>query len=40
MATQLHAGAATSNITPPLGTHMQGYFSDRQADDVYDELYA
>lgn len=40
MTSQLHAGAATSNITPRLGVCMQGFFSDRRADDVYDELYA
>ncbi len=40
MPSQLHVGAATANITPKLGTHMQGYFSDRQADEVADELYA
>ena len=40
MATQLHAGAATSNITPKLGVHMQGYLTDRLADDIADELFA
>lgn len=40
MASQLHAGAARSNITPKLGRHMQGSFADRVAEDVYDELYA
>ncbi len=29
-----------SNITPKLGTHMAGYFSDRLADDVDDELHS
>jgi len=29
-----------SNITPKLGAHMAGYFSDRLADDVHDELHA
>ncbi len=38
MASALHVGAAISNITPKLGTHMAGYFTDRLADDVNDEL--
>ncbi len=29
-----------SNITPKLGAHMAGYFTDRLADDVHDELHA
>ena len=29
-----------SNITPKLGAHMAGSFSDRLADDVHDELHA
>ncbi len=40
MASQLHVGAATSNITPKLGTRMQGFFGERPADDVADELHA
>ena len=36
----LRVGAGTSNITPALGAHMQGSFSDRTADDVADELLA
>ncbi len=40
MASALHVGAATSNLTPKLGTHMAGYFSDRLADDVHDELHS
>ena len=40
MSTQISAGAAASVITPRLGTHMQGFFADRVADDVADDLYA
>ncbi len=38
MPSQLHVGAATSNITPTLGTHMIGFFEDRLAEDVHDEI--
>jgi hypothetical protein len=37
---QLRAGAATSNITPRLGTSINGYFNDRAATHVHDELHA
>ena len=40
MASQLHVGAAVRNITPGLGVHMQGYFEDRPATDIHDDLYA
>ena len=40
MSPQFQVGAAHTNITPTLGAHMQGSFSDRVADDVADELYA
>ncbi len=36
----LRAGAATSNITPPLGTSLNGGMQDRLADNVHDELHA
>ena len=36
----LRAGAATSNITPPLGISLNGGFADRQATHVHDELHA
>ncbi|NOY81239.1 MAG: hypothetical protein GXP31_09570 [Kiritimatiellaeota bacterium] len=36
----LRVGAARMCITPPLGTHLCGFFSDRTADDVLDDLYA
>jgi hypothetical protein len=36
----LKAGAACVNITPNLGTHMVGYFNDRTAERIHDELYA
>ena len=36
----LKAGAAAVNITPLLGTSLVGYFRDRKATDVHDELYA
>ncbi|MHB0879177.1 MAG: hypothetical protein ACYC5O_24330, partial [Anaerolineae bacterium] len=39
MAT-LRAGAARSCITPRLGSHIVGYFSDRLAADIQDDLYA
>ncbi|MFO7946993.1 MAG: hypothetical protein R6V19_09265 [Armatimonadota bacterium] len=34
------AGAARSNLTPPLGTYMSGFFNERPAADVHDELFA
>ncbi len=34
------AGAATSNITPDLGTSINGGFQDRQATFIHDELHA
>ena len=34
------AGAAVSNITPKLGTSMNGGFQDQTAKDIHDELYA
>ncbi len=34
------AGAATSNVTPPLGSSINGGFQDRQALDIHDELHA
>jgi len=34
------AGAATSNITPKLGVSINGYFNDRVAKHVHDELHA
>jgi hypothetical protein len=36
----LRAGAATSNITPPLGTPIVGGFAPFPAQDVHDELHA
>ncbi|MEQ1826791.1 MAG: neutral/alkaline non-lysosomal ceramidase N-terminal domain-containing protein [Pirellula sp.] len=36
----LRAGAATSNITPPLGELVVGGFSPLPADEVHDELHA
>ncbi len=36
----LRAGAARSNITPALGTPMNGYFNDRRAAHIHDDLYA
>jgi neutral ceramidase len=40
MPTSLRAGAATSNITPPLGISLNGGMSDRQAAHIHDELQA
>ena len=37
---KLHAGAATSNITPWLGVTMPGSFLPRYGEDVHDELLA
>jgi hypothetical protein len=37
---RFRAGAATSNITPRLGTSINGYFNDRLAAHVHDELHA
>ena len=34
------AGAATSNVTPPLGTSINGHMADRKATHVHDELHA
>lgn len=36
----LRAGAAARNITPPLGISINGYFNDRRAAHVHDELNA
>ncbi len=37
---QFRAGAATSNITPRLGISINGYFNDRVAKNIHDELHA
>ena len=34
------AGAATSNITPPLGTSINGGMTDKPALNIHDELHA
>jgi hypothetical protein len=39
-ARQFRAGAATSNITPRLGVSINGYFNDRTARHIHDELHA
>jgi hypothetical protein len=36
----MKAGAAKVNITPPLGIKMFGYFEERVARDIHDDLYA
>ena len=36
----LQAGAARTNITPNLGCHLVGYFEDRTAEAIHDDLYA
>ncbi len=36
----LRAGAARMVMTPPLGCHISGYYHDRIADDIRDDLYA
>jgi neutral ceramidase len=40
MASKLTGAAAAVRITPPLGTSLAGYFTDRKAEGVYDDLYA
>lgn len=40
MTQQLAAGTAKVPITPPLGVSMAGYYHDRRADDVLDDLHA
>jgi hypothetical protein len=40
MAKKFTAGAATSNITPPLGVSLNGGMSDRKAAHIHDELHA
>src|SRR5262245_36471314 len=37
---EFRAGAATSNITPRLGSSLNGGMSDRKATHVHDELHA
>ena len=39
-ATYLRAGAAASNITPPLGVSINGNFGDHKATNIHDELHA
>ena len=39
-AGDLKVGAASVDITPPLGTPMAGYYGERAADGVHDPLYA
>jgi hypothetical protein len=40
MAQRFLAGAATSNISPPLGVSINGGMSDRTATHIHDELHA
>jgi neutral ceramidase len=40
MAKKFLAGAATSNITPPLGVSLNGGMTDRRAAHIHDELHA
>jgi len=40
MSKQLLIGAAEVLITPPLGISMAGYYEDRKANDVHDDLFA
>ena len=37
---QFRAGAATSNVTPPLGISINGGMTDRRATHIHDELHA
>ena len=36
----MQAGAGQTNITPLLGTSLAGYFEERKAADIRDELFA
>src|SRR5437870_1674659 len=36
----LRAGAATSNVSPPLGLSINGGFTDHIATNIHDELHA
>ena len=40
MANTLQAGFARVNINPPLGIHISGYFVERKADGILDDLEA
>lgn len=40
MSELLQVGAAEVVITPPLGISMAGYYEDRKASDVHDDLFA
>jgi Neutral/alkaline non-lysosomal ceramidase, N-terminal len=40
VADELRVGAAAVVITPPIGTPMAGYYSERAAEGVHDDLYA
>ena len=40
VSANLRAGAATSNITPPLGTRIVGGFAPYPAEHIHDELHA
>ena len=40
ISAQLTAGVANTDITPPLGTPMPGYYFERLATNVHDKLYA
>ena len=40
MASYLKVGLGKVNITPPIGTSIPGYFEDRKAIGIHDELYA
>src|SRR5580700_10533534 len=39
-AAELRVGAAVVKITPPVGTPMAGYYADRGAEAIHDDLYA
>jgi len=40
MASEIRAGTAQTVITPPIGAHLAGYFHDRVAGTVRDDLFA
>ena len=39
-AAEFRAGAAAVRITPPLGAQMAGYYYNRAAEGVHDDLFA
>lgn len=40
LSAQVHVGVGQTDITPPLGTPLRGYYYERLASNVHDPLYA